>query len=133
MGILVFVNRAPIVFFLKRHNTVELSTFGSEFIATKKSVELIEVLRHKLYMMVFPMKGPTSLFYDHRAVVINTMIPESMLKMKHTSIAYHRCREAHATGTVHITKEGALTNIADMLTKLLAGPKLRQLAGAILY
>ena len=99
----------------------------------KQSVELIEALRYKLRMMRFPMEVPTSLFCDNSAVVINTTTPESTLKRKHTSICYHRCREAHAAGVVQITKEGTLTNLADMLTKLLAGPKLRQLAGAVLY
>ena len=79
------------------------------------------------------MEGPTSLFCDNSAVVINTTTPESTLKRKHTSICYHRCREAHAAGTVQITKEGTLTNLADMLTKILAGIKLKILAGMILW
>ena len=132
-GIIIFVNRAPIVFFSKRQNTVESSTFGSEFIAMKQSIDLIEALRYKLRMMGFPMEGPTSLFCDNSAVVINTTTPESTLKRKHTSIAYHRCREAQAAGIVQITKEGTQTNLADMLTKLLAGPKLRDLAGRVLW
>jgi len=32
-GILIFVNKAPIVWYSKRQNTVESSTFGSEFVA----------------------------------------------------------------------------------------------------
>jgi hypothetical protein len=32
-GIIIFCNRAPIVWFSKRQNTVETSTFGSEFVA----------------------------------------------------------------------------------------------------
>jgi len=32
-GILIFLNRAPIMWFSKRQNTVETSTFGSEFLA----------------------------------------------------------------------------------------------------
>jgi hypothetical protein len=34
-GILIFVNRAPIFWFSKRQNTVESSTFGSEYIAMR--------------------------------------------------------------------------------------------------
>ena len=41
MGILIFVNRSPTVFFSKFQNTVKLSKFGPEFIAMKQSVELI--------------------------------------------------------------------------------------------
>ena len=133
MGILIFMNIAPIVLFSKHHNNVESSTFGSEFIAMKQSVELIEALRYKLRMMGFPMEGPTSLFCDNSVVVTNTTTPESTLKRNHTSISYHRCREAHAAGTVQITKDFILTHLANMLTKLLTGPKMRQLTGAVPY
>ncbi len=47
-GILIYVNRAPIVWFSKWENTVESSTFGSEFIALKTAIDLIESLRYKL-------------------------------------------------------------------------------------
>ena len=35
-GILIFLNKAPIVFFSKQQNLVEMSTFGSEFTAMKQ-------------------------------------------------------------------------------------------------
>ena len=118
---------------IKLPHVTQNRSFGSEFIAMKQSVDQIEALRYKLRMMGFPMEGPTSLFCDNSAVVINTTTPESTLKRKHTSIAYHRCREAQAAGTVQIAKEGTLTNLADMLTKLLTGPKLRALAMKVLW
>ena len=46
-GILIFVNRAPIMFFFKRQNTVKTSTSGSEFVAMKQSVEMIKALKYK--------------------------------------------------------------------------------------
>jgi len=52
-GIILFCNRAPIVWFSKRQNTVETSSFGSEFVALCIAVELIEPLRHKLWMFVW--------------------------------------------------------------------------------
>jgi hypothetical protein len=57
-GILLFVNRAPIVWYSKRQNTVETSTFGSEFVAMCIAVELIESLRYKLRMFGIPIDGP---------------------------------------------------------------------------
>ncbi len=47
-GILIFLNRAPIIWYSKAQNTVETSTFGSEFTAMRIAVELIESLRYKL-------------------------------------------------------------------------------------
>jgi hypothetical protein len=62
-------------------------------------------------------------FCDNEAVVKNTTKPESTLKKKHNAIAYHRVREAQAAETVRIVKEDSTTNLADIFTKLLAGPK----------
>ena len=47
-GILIFCNKATIIWFSKRQNTVEASTFGSKFQAMKKAVELTEALQYKL-------------------------------------------------------------------------------------
>ena len=116
-GILIFVNRAPIIWYSKRQNTVETSTFGSEFVALKISVELIEALRYKLRMFGIPIDGPTNVFCDNEAVTKNTIHPESTLKKKHNAIAYHRAREAVAAGMIRVTKEDGKTNLADVLTK----------------
>ena len=101
-GLLLFVNRAPIVWYSKHQNTVETSTFGSEFITMKTAVEQIEALRYKLRMFGVPLEGPTNIFCDNESVFKNESIPDSTLKKKHTSICYHRSREAVAAGTVQI-------------------------------
>ena len=59
------------------------------------------------------------MFCDNEAVTKNAMIPESTLKKKHNSIAYHRTREAVAAEMIRVTKEDGATNLADVLTKLL--------------
>jgi hypothetical protein len=118
-GILLFLNRAPIIWYSKRQNTVETSTFGSEFVAMRIAVELIEALRYKLRMFGIPLEGPTNVFCDNEAVTKNATIPESTLKKKHNSIAYHRTREAVAAETIRVAKEDGTTNLADVLTKLL--------------
>ena len=118
-GILVFCNQAPILCHSKCQNTVEASTFGREFQAMKNAVELVEALRYKLRMFGVPVDGPTSVFCDNEAVYKNSTLPDSTLKKKHHSIAYHRCREAVAAGTVRVAKEGTKTNLSDLFTKLL--------------
>ena len=47
-GIIIYLNSAPIIWFSKRQNTVESSTFGSELIALKRAVDMIEGLIYKL-------------------------------------------------------------------------------------
>ena len=81
-GLLLFVNRAPIVWYSKHQNTVKTSTFGSEFIAMKTGVEQIEALRYKLRMFGVPLEGPTNIFCDNELVFKNASIPDSTLKKK---------------------------------------------------
>ena len=86
------------------------------------AVEMIESFRYKLRMFGIPLGPddapcPTNIYCDNEAVYQNTSVPESTLKKKHHSIAYHRCREAVAAGTVRIAKQGTLKNLADLFTK----------------
>jgi hypothetical protein len=73
--ILILVNRAPILWHSKRQNTVESSTFGSEFVAAKTSIEMVEGLRYKLRMMGVAIDGATSVFCDNASVVQNSSNP----------------------------------------------------------
>eukprot|EP00978_Attheya_sp_CCMP212_P044366 scaffold308232_cov43-Attheya_sp.AAC.1 len=73
-GILIFLNRAPISWFSKKQNTVESSTFGSEFVAMKTAAEQIMALRYKLSMFGIPIDGPDNVFCNNEAVVTNSSI-----------------------------------------------------------
>jgi hypothetical protein len=130
-GLVIYVNSAPIVWFSKRQNTVESATFGAEFIALKTAIEHIDALRYKLRMFGIPLEGSTSVFCDNEAVVKNSTFTESTLKWKHLSIAYHCCREAQAAGYIRISFTAGEDNRADLLTKLLPGPRMRKLMGMI--
>jgi len=132
-GILIYLNCAPIVWYSKAQNTVESSTFGSEFIAMRITIELLESLRYKLRMMGIPIDGPANVFCDNKSVVTNATVPTSTLKKKHNSIAYHRVREAVASRILRIAKVHTSENLADLLTKPLAGPQLKQLIQKILW
>jgi hypothetical protein len=132
-GILLYVNGAPITWYSKRQNTVESSTFGSEFVAMRIAVEQIEGLRYKLRMMGIPVDGPANVYCDNQSVFKNAAFPESTLKKKHNAIAYHRTREAQASGTIRVAWESGETNLSDILTKLLPGPRLRLLSRQLLY
>ena len=63
----------------------------------------------------------------------NSTRPKSALKKKHNAVAHHRTREAIAAGIIRVAWEDGRFNLADVLTKLLAGPKLRDLVSCILH
>jgi hypothetical protein len=119
--VLLFVNGATIIWYSKRQNTVESSTFGSEFIALKQAIDLTEELRYKLRMMGIPFDETTTIYCDNEAVVKNTTAPESTLKKKHNAICYHRAREAQAAGFIRVGKILGTDNPADLFTKVVVG------------
>ena len=99
----------------------------------KTAIDLIEGLRYKLRMMGIPIDGATSVFCDNAAVVLNSTAPESVLKKRHNAVSYHRTREACAANIIQIAHESGDTNIADLLSKLMVGPHLRDLLGYVMW
>lgn len=132
-GFVIYVNGAPIIWYSKRQNTVEASTFGSEFNAMRIALEAIESLRYKLRMFGIPIDGPADMMCDNNAVVQNSQAPHSTLQKKHNSICYHRVREAVAAGTILVHKESTLSNVADLLTKVLSREKRDQHLHSLVY
>jgi hypothetical protein len=90
-GFLVFLNQAPIHWVSRKQTSCETSTFGSEFCALKQATEYARGLRYKLRMMGIPCDEPTYVYGDNQSVLANTTPPESQLKKKSNSIAYHFC------------------------------------------
>ena len=99
-GTMIFVNNPPIIWYSKRQNTVDLSSFGSEFIALWIATKMIEGLRYKLHIFRVPIDGPSDAFCDNQSVFTNVTIPSYVLNKKHNSICYHRVLEAHTAGTI---------------------------------
>jgi hypothetical protein len=131
-GILIYLNCAPISWYSKAQSTVESSTFGSEFVALRILVEMLEALCYKLRMFGIPIDGPTNAFCDNKSVVTNSPVPTFTLKKKHNSIAYHSVREAVASGVLRVAKVHTSENLAD-LTKPLGGTVLKSLIQRILW
>ena len=131
-GIIMYCNLAPVTWYSKRQNTVETSTFGSEFVAMRIATELTESLIYKLRMFGVPIDGPARVFCDNESVVRSSSFPESTLKKKHVSIAYHKVREAVAAGKILIYYESTNSNLADLFTKVLSHIKRMPLIQSIL-
>ena len=90
-------------------------------------------LRYKLRMMGIPIEGPAHIKVDNMSVFNNASKPESVLKKKSNSIAYHYVRENVAAGVIRIGWEPSETNLADMLTKTQSGPTRSRLARMVLF
>mgnify|MGYP007020069212 CR=1 FL=1 len=133
-GFLVFLNCAPIHWMSKKQTGVESSSFGSEFVAMKQCCEYLRGLRYKLRMMGIPVNGPVCIQGDNQSVLANTSNPDSTLKKKSQSIAYHFVREGVARDEWRTTYVSAHDNEADLLTKLLpSGEKRRGFVKNLLH
>ena len=85
--------------------------------AMKQCCEYLRGLRYKLRMMGIPVDFPPFVFGDNQSVLYNTTLPDSTLKKKSLSIAYHFVREGTAKDewrTVYISTH---LNPDDLLTK----------------
>ena len=119
-GILIFVQNAPVIWYSKKQNTVESSSFGSEFEALRVAQDMLVALRYKLRMFGVPMPEPAAMLCDNQGVVKNTSIPESTLSKWHNAINYNIVRESVAAGILRVGKEDGTTNLSDAFTKILA-------------
>ena len=85
-------------------------------------------------MMGIPVEGPVYIEGDNQSVLANTTIPDSTLKKKSQSIAYHFVREGVARGEWRTTYINTHLNKADLLTKPLPnGAKRKQFVMNMLH
>ena len=125
-GFIIYLNKSPIYWMSKKQTAVETSSFGSEFTAMKLCCEYIRGLRYKLRMMGIPMDEPTFVYGDNQSVLANTSNPDSQLKKKSISIAYHFVREGCARDEWRTAYINTKSNPADLLTKPLPSGELRK-------
>jgi hypothetical protein len=84
-------------------------------------------------MMGVPLDGHTHIKADNMSVIKNSSIPESVLKKKSNSVAYHYVRERAASGAIQVSYKPTESNLADMLTKTQSGPTRTRLASRVLF
>ena len=125
-GFLVYLNSALTYWWSKKQTSIESSSFGSEFIAMKQCCEYLRGLRYKLRMLGIPCDGPSLIYGDNQSVLANTTIPDSALKKKSQSIAYHFVREGVARDEWRTTYINTHDNEADLLTKVLPNGEKRR-------
>jgi len=91
----------------------------------KQVTEYIRGLRYKLRMMGIPVEEATFVYGDNKSVINNTSLPQSTLQKKSNAIAYHFVREGSARDEWRINYINTHLNIADLMTKVLAGGEKR--------
>jgi hypothetical protein len=104
---------------------IKTSTFGSEFLTAKVATETIRGLRYKLWMVRVPIDSHTFFFGDNMSVITHISIPESVLKKKSNSIAYHCVCEAIAMSEILPAYVNSKLNTSNILMKVLPNGELQ--------
>ena len=65
---MIFGNKVSLVMYSKRQNSVQTRTFGSEFLALRQAVELMQALRYTLRLFGIPLDGPANVYCDNEVV-----------------------------------------------------------------
>ncbi len=120
-GIVVFFGSTPIYWESKRQKTVETSTYGAEFAALRRTIEIVISVRHTIRSFGIEISEPTLILTDNMSVMQSSIAIGGYLKKKHVAVSYHMVREAIASGIVQLAYLPSAVNIADILTKPLVG------------
>ena len=99
----------------KRRKTVESSTYSSELVATRGATKLIMKVRYTLRMLGVPINQPAMMLGDNMSVGLNTSTPSGVLKKKHSTISYHRVKEAIAAKILRFVYTSSEKNLLDFL------------------
>ena len=100
----------------------------------KTCCEYLRGLRIKLRQMGIPVENPCFVFGDNQSVLWNTSVPDSMLKKKTSSVAYHYVREGVSNDEWRTAYIKTSENPSDLLTKCLpAGINRKRKVRKILY
>jgi hypothetical protein len=75
-GFFIYLCATPVVWYSKLQNTVELSTFGSEFVTLRIATEKVEALCTNICQFGVPLDGPCNTFVDNESVVTQSTKPE---------------------------------------------------------
>ena len=122
----MFLNSAPVYCLSKKQASIELHSFGLEFITMKQCCKYLHGLHYKLQMMGIPCNGLMYIFGDNKSVLCNMLIPELGLSKKFQSIAYHFVFNGAACNEWRMAYVSTHNNEADLLTKVLPSGEKRK-------
>lgn len=100
-GIIHFFNQTTIEWYSKNQTTVQMSTYGSEFVSERTCVEHISDLCTSLRYLGVPIHGHRFMFGDNECMVNNAMKPYTGIHKRHNSLSFHCVREAIASYMIY--------------------------------
>jgi hypothetical protein len=123
----------PVRWFSKCQRSIETSTYGAELAALKTAVEEAIAMLHTLRSIGIYVPNPVRILVDNKGAVDSATISGSVLKKRHSSIAYNKARECVAAGLIDIYHTRSGHNVADVFTKPVGKPSFNGLLSTFMY
>lgn len=109
----------------KRQDIVAISTTESEFYALAETVREIKWLKALLFDFGIQICDSIPIHIDSQSCMKMIENEKFSNRTKHIDVRYHFAKEEISKGLIKLIYEPTETNIADMLTKPLAGTKIK--------
>jgi hypothetical protein len=113
-GILHFMNKMPIDWYLKKQATIKTATYGSEFISAWTCIDQIVDLHLTPRYLGIPIRDVSYMFVDNKTIVDSSTQPHARLHKQHNALSFHCVREAIASKYVlmmHLSGKTSWANI----------------------
>lgn len=126
-GVICKMFGAPISWSSRKQNIVSTSTTESEFYALSEAVKEIQFLKNVIEDFDINVPAPITIFSDNQSTI--KMIENSKFssRTKHIDVRLHFIRDCAYNRQIKIIYCPSEDNVADLLTKPLAGVKIKYL------
>ena len=126
-GFLCKVFNGTVSWSSKRQNVISISTTESEFYALAETVREIKWIKSLLKDFNINITSSIPIHIDSQSCIKMIENEKFSNQTKHIDVRYHFAREEIINGSIKLVYEPTNSNIADMLTKPLAGTKIKNL------
>lgn len=128
-GILCLMNGAPISWSSRKQGIVATSTTEAEFYAIAEAAKEMMWLRQLLIDMKVNIELPIHISSDNQSAIKMLENEKFSHRTKHIDVQYHFLKDMIRSKSISLSYVPTESNVADLLTKPLAGSKIVQLRG----
>ena len=107
---------------------VALSTAEAEYVAATGATKASMWMRQFLASIALPLKNPSMILCDNQSAIQLTKDSKFHARTKHIDVHYHFICEEVEKKVIKVDYVPTAENVADILTKLLNGPRTRKLS-----
>jgi hypothetical protein len=126
-GVMVMMNKSPVIFKSKLQHSVALSTAEAEYVALSLCVQEIVWTTNLLKEMNIRVELPVVVHEDNQSAIAIAKNDGYQSRAKHIDIRYHFVREQIKSMNIDLRYTESKLQLADFLTKPLSTKKFQQL------